>query len=102
MNMTTDLNIVLSQKRELDIYADDLRRMRTRLIRHRSCLDDCWVAAEIGMIDDVIDKISRKCNRMADELNDIGVDLLKTHELLAEEERIAGEKEEEESTKGLS
>lgn len=95
--MTTDLNTVLSQKRELDIFADNLREARTQLIRHKDSLDTYWQAAEIEMIDDMIDKINRKLNQVADELNDIGIDILKTYQELEEEERIEREKEEEEA-----
>lgn len=95
--MTTDLNTVLAQKKELDICADNLREARGRLIRHKNTLDGCWAAAEIRMIDDAIDKINRRLNKAADELNDIGSDMVSACQQILEEERIARERAEAEA-----
>lgn len=95
--MTTDLNTVLSQKNELDFCADNLREARMKLIRHKSSLDACWAAKEIKMIDDAIDRITRRLNKTADELSDIGIDMIKVYQQLEEEERLAREREEAEA-----
>lgn len=90
--MTTDLNTVISQKRELEICADNLREARAKLVSHKEKLDSVWSAAEIKMIDDVIDRINSRLNRLASELNDIGADVLKTYQQIEEQERIAEQK----------
>lgn len=92
--MTTDLDTVLSQKRELDRLADDLREARSRLIRHRNSLNRDWAATEIQMINDAIDRINRRLNGTADDLNDIGTDMIKVYRDLEEQERIEREQAE--------
>ena len=93
--MEFNLDTVLAQKRELDRYADDLREAGRRLIRHKNSLDRYWAAKEIGMIDEVIERIDRRLNRTADELNEIGIDMLKVYR--QEEERVKKECETSES-----
>lgn len=86
--MTTDLGTVLSQKKELDVCADYLKEAREKLVSHRARLDSVWSAAEIRMIDNAIDRINLRLSRLADELNDIGTDMLKSYQQIQEQERM--------------
>lgn len=94
--MNTDLNTVLSQKRELDGYADSLRDARNNLIRHKASLDSAWQAFEISTIDDAIDRINIALYALAEDLNDIGTDMVKAFNDIEEEERIERERREAE------
>lgn len=99
--MSTDLNMILALKRELDIFADNLREAKTKLIRHKESLDAVWNANEISMIDATLEEIDFKLGRVADELNDIASDVLKAH-LQIEEERITRERLEREDQERLA
>lgn len=87
----------MSWKKELDGCSDNLREVRNRLLRYKNSLDRYWVATETRMVDDVIDKINRRLNKTADELNDIGNDMINTCQQIMEEERIVREKTEAEA-----
>lgn len=84
--MDVTLERLMTQKRELEQYADRLTDIRSGLVRHKSRLNDVWVSGEMELLNDEMDSLGRQAKRIIDELNGIAYDLIKAYEGLAGEE----------------
>lgn len=84
--MDVKIDILLSQIRALEQYADMLLEIRFSLARHKNSLNKVWVASETEEINDVINRLNRQASRLADELYEIEHDMIKAFEEWAQEE----------------
>lgn len=78
--MDIKLELILSQMKELQRYADELIEIRLSLKRHKESLNDAWVSDETGEINEVMEELERQTTRTIDELCRIGSDLIKAYE----------------------
>lgn len=76
-NMDINLEMVMSQMKELQKYADELWEIRSSLVRYKEIINDVWVSTETENINDIIDGLKRKTERLIDEIYIVGYDMLK-------------------------
>ena len=78
--MDVNIDLIIAQMRELQRHTDELKEIRTSLLRHKELLNDAWVSTEIEGINDVLDGLRRQAERIADEMYGIGYDMVKAYE----------------------
>lgn len=75
--------MIIAQMKELQRYSDELLEIRRCLIRHKELLNDAWISAEVEGINDALDGLNRQAQRIADEMYEIGYDMIRAYEELS-------------------
>lgn len=83
--MAIDIETVRAQQRELNMVSDEVLSVKRKLKRHQELLDDAWKSGEIKGLDFAIEEITRRLNRLAGDLEELG------HDVMAAGEEIKGE-----------
>lgn len=86
--MERTLEMVMTQLKALNQYADELLGIRTDMLRHKNQLNEAWVSDEIDEINEMIDRFNRRARYIAEELCGVGQDILKAYEEIEEEEQL--------------
>ena len=98
--MAIDIEAVRAQQRELNMISDEITSAKRKVQLHQIALDDAWKSYEIRGIDSYLEDVVYRLNRLADELNNLGHDVMTVGEQIRAEEEAAerARKEAEERT----
>lgn len=86
--MEKNLELLITQMKTLERYAEELLELRISMIHHKNVLREAWIAAEIEEINELIDRLNRQARYIADEMCGIGYDMIKAYEELEKEQNI--------------
>ena len=85
--MAIDIEAGRAQQRELNMISDEITFAKRKVQLHQIALDDAWKSYEIRGIDSYLEDVVYRLNRLADELNNLGLDVMAVgEEIRAEEE----------------
>lgn len=85
--MAIDIEAVRAQQRELNMVSDEISSVKRKVQLHQNALDDAWKSYEIKGIDSRLEDIVYRLNRLSDELDNLGHDVMAVgEEIKAEEE----------------
>lgn len=79
--MDIDLDQVLSQKRELQNYSEDLSLIKKRLLIHKEVVNSAWKGKESEIICESTERIANRISALSGELEQIGIDLLEVYQM---------------------
>ena len=80
MNNDEKYNELMAEIRKLRQFEDELINIRTGMLRYQALVNEYWISDETEDINDLIDKMSCKIKRIADELYDISRDVFRSLE----------------------
>lgn len=90
--MAVDMEAVRLQQRELNMVSDEIHSINHKLKCHQETLMDAWKSQERNGIDQALDGIVYRMNRLSQDLVDLGHDVIAVGEELQQEESTQPEK----------
>lgn len=77
--MDNELEKIVAQKKELQGYSDELLAARRKLKEYKANIEGSWSGKEAEIIVDAVDKLNLRLYRMSEEIEQLGVDILKVY-----------------------
>ena len=71
--------------RKLRQLGDELLELRIDILRYQAQINESWVSDEAEGINDLLERLTGQIRLTADEVYDIGQDIVKAYEELTEE-----------------
>lgn len=80
MDMMKDYEILLYQKKEISGYRDAVLQVKRRLLCHKQNLNRHWCGEEMSSMNEVLDELTRRLQRVSNQLEEIEREMLKVYE----------------------
>lgn len=74
-------------QKELNSYSDELAEIHFKLAQYKSNLNAAWVAPEVCMLNDALDRLNLQINRMREALDSLGADIVRAEDDIEAEKR---------------
>ena len=87
--MAIDLDAIRAQQRELNMISDEVASTKRKLILYKDSLDAAWKSNEIKGIDNAVEDVVRRLNRLTKDLEDLGHDVMTAGDEIRQEEEAA-------------
>ena len=84
--MQFDIESVRNQKRDLELIADELIEIRSRVIRYKDDLDQAWLSAEKNGIDSATEEVINRLKLLSVSLQELGRDMVASGQEIIQEE----------------
>lgn len=81
-----DEKLIISQKRELDSYADTILSIKNQISLYRDDLNCAWQSADKSGIDDALDRVLYRLSDIAGRMEELGYDFIKVYQEKQSEE----------------